>query len=1672
MDETVSPQLPFAVESAFPRTIARAFYQLRSRQDENLLLANVLVATLEHLAVIALSEYFSGSIRDQNLNKRVQDALKGAVSYGVWAEVLRRALSFLRDEPETWFCRELHESYFAGPGVSKGTSVGDQLDHLIDLRNDIVKRSVGTLPPPAVTDEFKKALLNLLGSLEFLGRYPLVSECHTVNRGHRKEHVCESHFGSDEIPGNITVECDLDLQQDWVAMLRPETSELLYLYPFLVKRQCRVRDCQASHLFWFDKIVHRDVEYVSLESHRLKDPNARLDLSALFDGGEALPLRYKAAYLIIGGPPTEWTPPPGYANLIRLRTGGMATVYKAEALESGAPVALKALSPLLLQSHTALSRFRKEASRAKDLDHPNVVRVLGYGVHAAVPYLVMELAAGWTEDGDPCLDVGDLKKPLPVGIVLDISRQICDALDYIHKPNLIHRDVKPGNLLLFEPRRVKLADFGIAKSPEDVKMTMTGQMMGTPEYSSPEQVIGVPDLTPASDIYSLGVVMYELLTGTSPFKRETPVASAIAHVNTRAEPIRKLRPEIPEKLATIVEKCLKKEPTERFRSARELLMALMAVDETDLPPPEPIPQRVIEAPRPRAGDRKRPLRGLAFSPFLAGQSPMAGIPISPEQIRSCLVKVAPIAEWIRTYTMSFGLERVPGIAHDLGLKVAATASIGRDPARNDAEINNLIAAAQRGCVDIAVVGSESMLRGDLPEQDLIAYMARVRSGVRGAIPVTTAEVWITLSARPDLIAACDVVFANFSPYWESVRVEDAIAHLERNYDAVVRACGGKQVVVSETGWPDATPAVGEVIASPANAARYLADFRAWAERRNVEYFYFEAFDEDWRQIEGPLGPHWGICDSQRNLKAHIAELFQPAIEINSMPDPAGDGIVRGVVRDIAPEEYGIAVYSRVSGGWWNKPSFNQSLIGIEADGKWSARIVTGGVDHLTTDVAAFVLPLSFSPPLAQGISSLPDSLEANAVARSQVALPPPPPPTTPRTRRLVGHSDSRDGSYISDVAATSDGRLFVSADRNKTLKVWSLERDECCFTLVGHSDHVNAVAITSDSRYAVSCADDCTIRVWDLKSGECTRVLPATEKPAWTVSVSMDGRSIVSGGCNEKIHVWDFETGALRSTITAESTVDTIAISRDGLTVAAGDDDGWICMWDLNSGRMIRRMNGQVQTTSVLPNYVRKVVLLPNQQRLVSVGADGKLNIWDVATGECVRAIEAPLEPPPSNWRELESQGLRFRREQLDIDALAVTPNGKWAVWKYTPNSLAATDLITGATEVLLSVEHASSRWSYRGGHGITCCAVAPTQPFTLIVGEHGGHLTLVQPEQWRGLERAAGEAQFAPTAGETRVHPHDGLKYVWIPAGEFEMGASKAIRVDRFESSREEDEKPPHRVRISRGFWLSQTVVTVEAYERFVQATGRRMPNSLAAGWINKNEPIVNVNWMDAKAYCGWIGGRLPTEAEWEYAARAGSTEPVYGNPSSIAWFGSAIIHQVAQKVPNDFQLFDMLGNVMEWVEDWYDKDYYKTSPDIDPMGPSTGTHKVLRGCCWSSPPWTLRVTTRDKFTPDSRNYNSGFRCVWEEASGREERDDERAIESDSSTADTKPTVIPEDPVMSAAPQFGRATVACSPASGAEETVAGPRFGRLAVQALASATPGRELGEPRFGKVSITRRR
>jgi serine/threonine-protein kinase len=252
-----------------------------------------------------------------------------------------------------------------------------------------------------------------------------------------------------------------------------------------------------------------------------------------------------------------------YMILRKLGAGGMADVYLAEDQELGRRVAIKILNDRHANDEQFVERFRREAKNAAGLSHPNIVSIFDRGQAENTYYIAMEYL-----DGRSLKELITARGPAPIHVAVDYARQILAALRIAHRQGVVHRDIKPHNVLVDGEGRIKVTDFGIARAGPS-QMTEEGSIIGTAQYLSPEQAQGAP-VTPSSDLYSVGIVLYELLTGTVPFAGDTPVELAMKHLSKTPAPPSRLRPEVPRDLDFVVLRALAKGPEERYQSADEM----------------------------------------------------------------------------------------------------------------------------------------------------------------------------------------------------------------------------------------------------------------------------------------------------------------------------------------------------------------------------------------------------------------------------------------------------------------------------------------------------------------------------------------------------------------------------------------------------------------------------------------------------------------------------------------------------------------------------------------------------------------------------------------------------------------------------------------------------------------------------------------------------------------------------------------------------------------------------------------------------------------------------------------------------------------------------------------------------------------------------------------------
>ena len=259
-----------------------------------------------------------------------------------------------------------------------------------------------------------------------------------------------------------------------------------------------------------------------------------------------------------------------YQVLEDIASGGQATVYRAWDTRTGQVIALKVMHPHLVRDATYLERFQREARLAASINHPNVVRIFDVGQDGESHFMALEFLP---------LSLNNLVEAqgqMPLDRVVDIAHQIALGLDSAHQRGIVHRDIKPHNILISPEGTAKVTDFGIGRAADLSTMTRTGAVMGTPHYMAPEQARGMR-VDIRSDIYSLGIAIYQMLTGELPFNAETPWEVIRQHIEAKPPQLRRGRPDVPRALESVVERCLEKDPARRYQTPSEMAVALAQV---------------------------------------------------------------------------------------------------------------------------------------------------------------------------------------------------------------------------------------------------------------------------------------------------------------------------------------------------------------------------------------------------------------------------------------------------------------------------------------------------------------------------------------------------------------------------------------------------------------------------------------------------------------------------------------------------------------------------------------------------------------------------------------------------------------------------------------------------------------------------------------------------------------------------------------------------------------------------------------------------------------------------------------------------------------------------------------------------------------------------------------
>jgi WD40 repeat protein len=865
-------------------------------------------------------------------------------------------------------------------------------------------------------------------------------------------------------------------------------------------------------------------------------------------------------------PPPSDAPAPGtqvryfgdYLLLEEIARGGMGVVYKARQISLNRTVALKMILAGQLASPDDVQRFRREAEAAANLDHPNIVPIYEVGEHQGQHYFSMRLIEGGSLAGCMARFRGDARA------AARLLRAVARAVHYAHQRGILHRDLKPANILLDAAGEPHVTDFGLAKRVEGGgDLTQSGAIVGTPGYMAPEQARSEKVLSTAVDTYSLGAILYELLTGRPPFKAATLMETLAQVIADEPVPPRKVDPRADRDLETVCLKCLEKDPSKRYGSAEAL-----------------------------AEDLERRLRG---EPILARP-----VGRGERMLKWARRRPAVAAAWV-LLMVALGLgvggggalwlwQRAEGSRLDAE---AARDEVSREKKIAEEALQGKLKAEQRA--QGALRGKlEAEQKAGVVAQDLIARFNHLRALRRAE---QFGDAGDLRRARQELLSI-PAAYRGWEWFHLKSRLLDHVAILE----------GHTSYVASVSFSPD-----GRRLASGSQDSTVVVwDLASGKRERTLKGDTFAvtsvSFSPDGRRLasgsEHTSVVVWDLASGkrERTLTGHTDEVYSVSFSPDGRRLASGSQDKSVVVWDLAggrPERtlkgHTNTVYSvsfRPDGRRLASGSGDSTVVVWDlASGKRERTLKgpTGGVHSV-----------SFSPDGHRLASGWGD----NTVVVWDLASGRP-------ERTLNGHTDT-----VHSVSFSPDGRRLASGSGDNTVVVWDLASGRPARTLKGHTYTVSSVRFSPDGLRLASGSGDNSVVVWDLASGKRERNLKGHTDAVWSVSFSPDGRRLASGSKDKSVVVWDLAGGRPERTLKGHTyMVFSVSFSPDGRRVASGSGDNTVVVWDLASGRPARTLKGHTDA-------VCSVSFSPDGRRLASGSWDKSVVVWDLASGKRERTLK------------------------------------------------------------------------------------------------------------------------------------------------------------------------------------------------------------------------------------------------------------------------------------------------------------------------------------------------------------------------------------------------------------------------------------------------------------------
>jgi WD40 repeat protein/tRNA A-37 threonylcarbamoyl transferase component Bud32 len=848
----------------------------------------------------------------------------------------------------------------------------------------------------------------------------------------------------------------------------------------------------------------------------------------------------------------------GYEILGVLGRGAMGVVYKARHTRLNRLVALKMILAGTHADRGQRQRFRVEAEAVARLQHPHIVQIHEIGEQDGRPYFALEYLEGGTLAGR----VKDLtlSGPEAARVVEILAR----AIQAAHQKGVVHRDLKPGNVLVaggpdlpLPQCTLKVADFGLARLMDvDSRQTGSGAVMGTPSYMAPEQAEGKSrEVGPAADIYALGAILYDLLTGRPPFKAETPIDTLLQVISQEPAPPTRLNAKIPRDLETVCLKCLRKEPARRYGSAEAL-----AEDLHRYLAGEPILARPVgRLERLAKWARRRPAAAaLAAVSILAaaGLLSLGGALWANAEQRAGLVQdLGAAREELGEVRQQKGVaeQEVGGLRQEAAAKRVEVQGLQQDVGKAHTELAqaNLAAAASRERArTFGYIGDMRLVQADWETN----RVARVLDTLRRHLP------------RP---GEDDLRGFEWFHYWHLAHGHRVLGRHPAPVDCVAVSPEGKTVAA---GGRDKTLRLWSVGDAKPTGSYARAD---WSWVNSV------AFSPDGRSLAAAsrLG---AVCVFDLANK-------QPPVVL-PLPNPQTD---KAWCLAYAPDGRTLAVgYTDRKVGLWDP-----------VEGKRLG-------DPLEAHVPNPVLCLAYSrdgSTLATGSLTRQQDLTVGELKLWDVA-------TRKEEATLVGHTHS-----ITSLAFSPDGTMIATGSGDQTVKLWDVKSRKEKRTLQGHRGRVTSVAFSHNGKVVASGSEDTTLKTWDRDTGRELATLRGHTEAVNALAFLPDDRGLVSAGLDREVKWWDLAHPADRPPLQAHNRNQVVwaaAFSPDSQTLATASADGTAKLWQAaDPGAEPVLLRGHAGAVMCL-------TFAPGGKQIATGGEDRKIHLWDPATGQLRKALE------------------------------------------------------------------------------------------------------------------------------------------------------------------------------------------------------------------------------------------------------------------------------------------------------------------------------------------------------------------------------------------------------------------------------------------------------------------